>query len=82
MMLRTADEFDFEIATFQHALEAWKIPEIMRNNNITIATFADNWGFKMEGFLASVWAPKILDEAGVSVALKSGKKYFKLKVEN
>ena len=74
MMLRTADEFDFEIATFQHALEAWRIPNIMRDNNITIATFADNWGFKMEGFWASVWTPKILEEAGVNLALKSGKR--------
>jgi imidazolonepropionase-like amidohydrolase len=71
MMLRTANEFGFKIATFQHALEAWKIPDIMAANNVTIATFADSWGFKMEGFDASVKAPWILKQNGVNIALKS-----------
>ncbi len=71
MMIRTAHEFNFSIATFQHALEAWKVPQLMAQNNITIATFPDYWGFKMEGFDASVHAPKILADAGVNVAMKS-----------
>ncbi len=47
MMVRTSKEFNFSIAAFHHALEAWKIPEILRENNITAATFADHWGFKV-----------------------------------
>jgi len=25
------------------ALEAWKIPEILKENNISVATFSDHW---------------------------------------
>ncbi|KAL9538311.1 hypothetical protein MBANPS3_011030 [Mucor bainieri] len=72
-MLRHAEEFNFNISAFHHALEAYKIPEILRRaqNNITIATFADHWGYKKEAYGASPRAPKYLYEAGIPVALKS-----------
>eukprot|EP01113_Clastostelium_recurvatum_P012220 TRINITY_DN1631_c0_g1_i6.p1 TRINITY_DN1631_c0_g1~~TRINITY_DN1631_c0_g1_i6.p1 ORF type:complete len:919 (-),score=171.48 TRINITY_DN1631_c0_g1_i6:80-2836(-) len=70
-ILRVADEFNVRVSAFHHALEAWKVPELFLARNITIATFADHWGFKMEGYDGSVFGPKILDEAGVKVALKS-----------
>lgn len=72
-MLRHADEFNFNISAFHHALEAYKIPEIIKRaqNNITIATFADHWGYKKEAFGASPQAPKYLYESGIPVALKS-----------
>lgn len=72
-MLRHAEEFNFNISAFHHALEAYKIPEILKraHNNITIATFADHWGYKKEAFGASPKAPKYLYEAGIPVALKS-----------
>ncbi|KAI8970441.1 hypothetical protein BDF20DRAFT_891289 [Mycotypha africana] len=75
-MLRIAEEFDFEISAFHHALEAYKIPDIIKKrhhqkNNITIATFADHWGYKTEAFEASPFAPKLLYNAGIPVAFKS-----------
>ncbi|KAI8636160.1 hypothetical protein BD408DRAFT_356152 [Parasitella parasitica] len=72
-MMRHANEFSFEISAFHHALEAYKIPDILKRaqNNITIATFADHWGYKKEAFGASPRAPKYLYEAGIPVALKS-----------
>ncbi|CEP11985.1 hypothetical protein [Parasitella parasitica] len=72
-MMRHANEFNFEISAFHHALEAYKIPNILKraSNNITIATFADHWGYKKEAFGASPRAPKYLYEAGIPVALKS-----------
>lgn len=75
MMVRTSKEFNFSIAAFHHALEAYRIPEALRDNNIVAATFADHWGFKHEGYLASVTSPKTLRAAGVKVALKTGS-YF------
>jgi imidazolonepropionase-like amidohydrolase len=71
MMIRSANEFGFKINTFQHALEAWKIPDILKANGISVATFSDSWGFKMEAYDASVHAPKILSDAGVNLVLKS-----------
>lgn len=72
-MLRHANEFNFNISAFHHALDAYKIPKILKRaqNNITIATFADHWGYKKEAFGASPRAPKYLYEAGIPVALKS-----------
>lgn len=72
-MVRHSLEFNFNISAFHHALEAYRIPSILKRakNNITIATFADHWGYKKEAFGASPHAPKLLFEAGIPVALKS-----------
>lgn len=72
-IIRHANEFNFDISAFHHALEAYRIPDIIKRarNNITVATFADNWGYKKEAFGGSPQAPKILFEAGIPVALKS-----------
>lgn len=43
MMLRLSKEFNFKITTFHHALEAYKMANVIKTNNITIATFADLW---------------------------------------
>ncbi|KAI8644266.1 hypothetical protein BD408DRAFT_413586 [Parasitella parasitica] len=72
-MIRHSLEFNFTISAFHHALDAYRIPSILRRatNNITVATFADHWGYKKEAFQAIPQAPKILHDAGVPVALKS-----------
>ncbi|KAI7874120.1 composite domain of metallo-dependent hydrolase [Lichtheimia hyalospora FSU 10163] len=74
-MVRHSHEFNFNISAFHHALDAYLIPDIIRrvrnNDTITIATFADHWGYKKEAFQGSPWGPKILHEANISVAIKS-----------
>ncbi|KAI9496547.1 hypothetical protein BDB00DRAFT_758430 [Zychaea mexicana] len=72
-MIRHSIEFNFTISAFHHALDAYLVPDIIKRarNNITIATFADHWGYKKEAFQASPFSPKILYEAGIPVALKS-----------
>lgn len=72
-MVRHSLEFNFTISAFHHALDAYRIPTILRRapNNITVATFADHWGYKKEAFQAIPEAPKILYDAGIPVALKS-----------
>lgn len=71
MMLRTSEEFNFQISTFHHAIEAWKIAGILASENIGVATFPDHWGFKLEAYDSSVDAGKILFDAGVKTAFKS-----------
>ena len=44
MMIRLTDEFNFTISAFHHAMGAHTIPETIKRHNITIATFADQWG--------------------------------------
>ncbi|KAI8063969.1 hypothetical protein BDF21DRAFT_347009 [Thamnidium elegans] len=72
-MVRHSLEFNFTISAFHHALDAYRVPDILRRapNNITVATFADHWGYKKEAFQAIPEAPKILFDAGIPVALKS-----------
>ena len=70
-IVRLADEFRFQIAALHHALEAWKIPRLLVDHGIGVATFADLWGFKMEAYDASVHAARLLQEAGVTLAFKT-----------
>ncbi|OZJ06692.1 hypothetical protein BZG36_00425 [Bifiguratus adelaidae] len=72
-MVRHSHEFGFDIAAFHHALDAYRVPDIIKRarNNITIATFADHWGYKKEAYQASPLGPKILHDAGIPVALKT-----------
>ncbi|MBC7769855.1 MAG: amidohydrolase [Phycisphaerales bacterium] len=43
-------EFDFEIAAFHHAVEAYKITDLLVEEGICAAIWADWWGFKLEGY--------------------------------
>ena len=49
-MMAIADEFGFKIRSFHHALEAYKIRDLLVKRNIAINTWADWWGFKFEAF--------------------------------
>ena len=41
-------EFGFEIRSFHHAVEAYKIADILAENDISASVWADWWGFKNE----------------------------------
>lgn len=38
-MVRHSHEFGFNISAFHHALEAWQVPDLLRDNNIGAAIF-------------------------------------------
>lgn len=48
--LAAADEFGITVKAFHHALEAYKIRDILAARHIAVATWADWWGFKMEAY--------------------------------
>jgi imidazolonepropionase-like amidohydrolase len=50
IMIDLAHEFGFKIAAFHHAVEAYKIADLLAENGICGAEWADWWGFKMEAF--------------------------------
>ncbi len=68
---RIADEFGFGVASLQHALDAYKIRDILGDRHIGIATFADWWGFKMEAWDAIPQNATLVSRAGVPVAIHS-----------
>ena len=43
-------EFGYHVAAFHHAVEAYKIADLLAENNICAAMWADWWGFKMESY--------------------------------
>ncbi|MEQ1808364.1 MAG: amidohydrolase family protein, partial [Terricaulis sp.] len=48
--IQVAHEFHFQIAAFHHAVEAYKITVMLREENICAAMWADWWGFKLEAY--------------------------------
>ncbi len=50
VMIDVAKEFGYEISTFHHAVEAYKIADVLAENNICSAMWADWWGFKHEAY--------------------------------
>jgi imidazolonepropionase-like amidohydrolase len=47
-MVAIADEFSFPVRSFHHALEAYKVRDLLAARGIAINTWADWWGFKLE----------------------------------
>ncbi len=49
-MIDIAKEFGYKITAFHHAVEAYKIADVLAANGICADMWADWWGFKMEAF--------------------------------
>ncbi|MGB0496015.1 MAG: amidohydrolase, partial [Kangiellaceae bacterium] len=50
VMIDLAKEFDYKISTFHHAIEAYKVADVLAKEKICAAVWADWWGFKHEAF--------------------------------
>jgi imidazolonepropionase-like amidohydrolase len=50
IMMDVMKEFNYQIGTFHHAVEAYKIADKLAENNVCSAMWADWWGFKMEAY--------------------------------
>ena len=68
---RVMDAFDIQVASFQHALEAYKVRDIIIEHGTSIATWPDWWGFKMEAYDATPYNATMFKQAGGVVALHS-----------
>jgi imidazolonepropionase-like amidohydrolase len=49
-MLDVAREFGYKIQAFHHAVEAYKVADLLAETQTCAAVWADWWGFKMESF--------------------------------
>lgn len=63
-MLQVADEFGWNVRSFHHATEAYKIRDILAENDVAASVWADWWGFKMEAFDSIPQNASLLTEAG------------------
>ena len=64
IMLDIAKEFGYKVTTFHHAIEAYKVADILAEQGVCSAMWADWWGFKHEAY-DMVWENvAIVDQAG------------------
>ena len=71
LVLDMAKEFGYKVSTFHHAVEAYKIGDLLRANDVCSAVWADWWGFKMEALDAIPENAGILYKAGACVVIHS-----------
>jgi imidazolonepropionase-like amidohydrolase len=50
IMIDVAKEFNYKVTAFHHAVEAYKIADILAENDVCAAMWADWWGFKHEAY--------------------------------
>jgi imidazolonepropionase-like amidohydrolase len=63
IVLDMAKEFGYKVSTFHHATEAYKIADLLAENGVCAAVWADWWGFKMESYDAIPENMVIVDAA-------------------
>lgn len=68
---RVADEFGFRIVTIHHALDTYKVRDLLAAHGTGIATWPDWWGFKQEAFDGLPEGAALVSNAGVPVATHS-----------
>lgn len=71
VMLDVAKEFDYKITAFHHAVEAYKIADLLAENGTCAAMWADWWGFKMEAFDGIRENIALVDKAGACAIVHS-----------
>ncbi len=71
IVIDMAKEFGYRISAFHHAVESYKIADLLRAGNICSAVWADWWGFKMESYDAIPENAALLQAAGACTIIHS-----------
>ena len=71
VMLEIAKEFGYQVGTFHHAVEAYKIADLLAESGTCAAMWADWWGFKMEAYDGIRENAAIVDQAGACAVIHS-----------
>jgi imidazolonepropionase-like amidohydrolase len=70
-VLDMAKEFGYKVTAFHHAVEAYKIADLLRDNDVCGALWADWWGFKMEAYDAINENIPLMHKAGACTIVHS-----------
>src|SRR5919112_188263 len=70
-MLDLAREFGIHIRAFHHAVEAYKIADLLARDTVAAAVWADWWGFKMESLDGIPQNAALLEQAGARAIIHS-----------
>ncbi len=71
MLMKVAESFKFNINTFTHILEGYKVADKMKEHGVGGSTFSDWWAYKFEVVDAIPYNAAIMHDAGVTVAINS-----------
>lgn len=71
MMMKVAEQFNFNVNTFTHILEGYKLADKMAAHGAGGGTFADWWQYKYEVREAIPYNAALMKLAGVTVAINS-----------
>ena len=71
VMLDIAKEFGYKITAFHHAVEAYKIADLLEESGTCAAMWADWWGFKMEAYDGIRENAALVDLAGACAIIHS-----------
>ncbi|MFI5148788.1 MAG: amidohydrolase family protein [Bacteroidia bacterium] len=71
MLMKLGDSLGFQVNTFTHILEGYKVADKMKMRNIGGSTFSDWWAYKMEVKDATPYNGAIMYNAGLVVAYNS-----------
>ena len=71
LVLDMAKEFGYKVSTFHHAVESYKIADLLRDAGVCSAVWADWWGFKMEAYDAIPENAAILHNNGACTIIHS-----------
>ncbi len=71
MLMQVAEMFNFNINTFTHILEGYKVADKMKEHGAGGSTFSDWWGYKYEVIDAIPHNAELMRRAGIVVAINS-----------
>ncbi len=71
MLIRLAEEIGFNVNTFTHVLEGYKIVDAIKHHGAAGSTFSDWWAYKFEVYDAIPHNAALMQRAGILVAINS-----------
>jgi imidazolonepropionase-like amidohydrolase len=70
-IMRLCKEYGVKLASFEHALEGYRIADELARDGVGISVFADFWGYKWEAYNTMPHNAALAVKRGVVVALNS-----------
>ncbi|MCW3083424.1 MAG: amidohydrolase [Bacteroidetes bacterium] len=71
MLMHVGDSMGFQVNTFTHILEGYKVADKMKARGIGASTFADWWAYKVEVKDAIPYNAAIMTKMGITTAINS-----------
>jgi imidazolonepropionase-like amidohydrolase len=71
LMIDLAKEFGYRITSFHHAVEAYKVRDLLAKDDICASMWADWWGFKLEAYDGIQANIPLVDESGACAIVHS-----------